>query len=43
MRAIGDLASYMLSSRLQSDLRNSAETAAEAATTGLALVPRVVV
>ncbi len=36
MRAIGDLASYMLSSRLQSDLRNSAETAAEAATTGLA-------
>lgn len=36
MRAIGDLASYMLSSRFQTQLRNSADTAAQAATTGLA-------
>ncbi|WP_292288257.1 flagellin [Marivita sp.] len=36
MRAIGDLASYMLSSRFQTQLRNSADAAAQAATTGLA-------
>lgn len=36
MRAIGDLASYMLASRLQTDLRNQADSAAESATTGLA-------
>ena len=36
MRAIGDLASFMLSSRFQASLRNSAEFAAQAATTGLA-------
>ncbi|WP_299786408.1 flagellin [uncultured Marivita sp.] len=36
MRAIGDLAAFMMSSRFQTSLRNGAESAAEAATTGLA-------
>lgn len=36
MRAIGDLAAFLLSSRFQANLRNSADSAAEAATTGLA-------
>jgi flagellar hook-associated protein 3 FlgL len=36
MRAIGDLATFMLSKQFQARLRMSAETAAEEATTGLA-------
>ena len=36
MRAIGDLASFMLSSRFQANLRNTALSVAQEATTGLA-------
>lgn len=36
MRAIGDLASFMLSSQFQTRLRNTADTSAQEATTGLA-------
>ena len=36
MRAIGDLATHLLSSRFQSRLRQSADTSAQEATTGLA-------
>lgn len=36
MRAIGDLAAFMLASQLQASLRKSADTAAHQATTGLA-------